>query len=77
MEKVRIQRKIRRRRNTIKAWALLSPSILFMTMFTFYPFVKTFVLSFYKKKLTRAVRRCSTGFRTTCAHLTIPGFRGR
>lgn len=52
MEKVRIQRKIRRRRNTIKAWALLSPSILFMTMFTFYPFVKTFVLSFYKKKLS-------------------------
>ena len=39
-------------RNTVKAWVLLSPSLLFMAMFTFYPFVQTFILSFYKKKLS-------------------------
>ena len=39
-------------RDTVKAWALLAPSLIFMAMFTFYPFVKTFVLSFYKKKLS-------------------------
>lgn len=44
--------KQRRKRNTAKAWALLAPSLIFMAMFTFYPFVKTFVLSFYKKKLS-------------------------
>lgn len=39
-------------RNTVKAWVLLSPSLLFMAMFTFYPFIQTFILSFYKKKLS-------------------------
>lgn len=39
-------------RSTLKAWALLLPSLAFMCMFTFYPFVQTFVLSFYKKKLS-------------------------
>ena len=42
----------KRTRDTVKAWALLAPSLIFMAMFTFYPFVKTFVLSFYKKKLS-------------------------
>ena len=40
------------RRDTVKAWALFAPSLIFMTLFTFYPFVNTFVLSFYKKKLS-------------------------
>lgn len=42
-------------KNTAKAWALFAPSLLFMTIFTFYPFVNTFVLSFYKKKLNTKV----------------------
>jgi ABC-type sugar transport system permease subunit len=47
-------KKIRRRRNNIKGWALMAPSLLFMGMFTFYPFLKTIVLSFYNKS-------CHTG----------------
>lgn len=49
MERISRQK---RTRDTVKAWALLAPSLIFMAMFTFYPFVKTFVLSFYKKKLS-------------------------
>ena len=49
MERISRQK---RTRDTVKAWALLAPSLIFMATFTFYPFVKTFVLSFYKKKLS-------------------------
>ena len=49
MERISRQK---RTRDTVKAWALLAPSLIFMAMFTFYSFVKTFVLSFYKKKLS-------------------------
>lgn len=49
MERISRQK---RTRDTVKAWTLLAPSLIFMATFTFYPFVKTFVLSFYKKKLS-------------------------
>lgn len=38
-------------RNTIKAWALLSPTVFFMGLFTFYPFINNFRLSFFKSNL--------------------------
>ena len=42
-------------KDTVKAWTLFAPSLIFMTLFTFYPFVNTFVLSFYKKKLSTKI----------------------
>lgn len=53
-ERARLSR-LRRRRNNVKGWALMAPSLLFMGLFTFYPFLKTVVLSFYKQKLSTPV----------------------
>ena len=39
-------------RQNVLAWALLSPTLLFVALFTFYPFVKTIYLSFFRKNLT-------------------------
>lgn len=45
-------RRRRRKMNNIKGWSLMAPSLFFMFLFTFYPFIKTIILSFYKKKLS-------------------------
>ena len=42
-------------KDTVKGWGLFLPSLIFMSIFTFYPFINTFVLSFYKKKLSTKV----------------------
>lgn len=39
-------------KNNAFAWLLLLPSLLFLGLFTFYPMVKTLLLSFYRKDIT-------------------------
>lgn len=47
-------KKVSRRvlRQNLLAWALLAPTLFFLTLFTFYPFAKTIVLSFFTKNLS-------------------------
>lgn len=46
----------RRRKTIVKrnlmAWGMLMPTFTFLTLFTYYPFIRTFVLSFYRKNLS-------------------------
>jgi sn-glycerol 3-phosphate transport system permease protein len=50
--RVRINRKLR---TSIKAWLLILPAFIFLSLFTLYPIAKTFLGSFYLKDLSHRI----------------------
>jgi multiple sugar transport system permease protein len=55
-------------------WCFVSPAILFFSIFSFYPIINAFVMSFYRKNLISLVRPVFVGFTNYITVLSSPAF---
>jgi multiple sugar transport system permease protein len=55
-------------------WLFVIPSIIFFSIFSFYPIINAFVMSFYRKNMISLVKPVFVGFSNYAAVLSSPNF---
>ncbi|GHV94273.1 glycerol-3-phosphate ABC transporter permease [Spirochaetia bacterium] len=55
-------------------WCFVTPAVLFFSLFSFYPIINAFIMSFYRKSLISLVRPVFVGLSNYMVVLSSPGF---